>query len=90
MTSGNGFRTSVFPQDWGSPPGRPYSEERADSIRKRVTDHVVTQRYRRLAAANGRPESMLTAPPDKASDAAASLGQTDASAARSSTPQADR
>jgi hypothetical protein len=55
MPPGSGLRTSVFPEDWGLPPGRPYSDERADWIRKRVIDHMVTQRYRRLAAANGRP-----------------------------------
>ena len=59
MPSGNGFRTSVFPVDWGSPAGRPYSEERADWIRKRVIDHMVTQRFRRLAAANGRLLAIL-------------------------------
>jgi hypothetical protein len=48
-----------FPEDWGSPPGRPYSEERADWIRKRVIDHMVTQRFRRLAAANGRLLAIL-------------------------------
>jgi hypothetical protein len=54
MPNGNGFRTSVSPEDWGSPPGRPYSEERAHWISKHVKDHMVTQRYRRLADANGR------------------------------------
>ena len=59
MPPSNSFSTSVFPEDWGSPPGRPYSEERADWIRKRVLDHMVTQRYRRLAAANGRLLAIL-------------------------------
>ena len=36
MPPGNSFRTSVFPPDWGSPPRPPYSEERADWIRKQV------------------------------------------------------
>ena len=48
-----------FPEDWGSPPGRPYSEERADWIREHVKDHMVAQRYRRLAAANGRLLAIL-------------------------------
>ena len=61
MPSGNGFRTSVFPVDWGSPAGRPYSEERADWIREHVKDHMVRQRYHRLAAANGRLLAILRA-----------------------------
>jgi hypothetical protein len=31
---------------WGTPPGRPYSDERADWIRKQIQDHMVTQNVR--------------------------------------------
>ena len=48
-----------FPEDCGSPPGWPYSEERAEWIRRHVKDDMVTQRYRRLEAANGRLLAVL-------------------------------
>jgi hypothetical protein len=50
-----------FPTGLGSPPGPQYSEERADWIRKHVIDHMVGQRHRRLAAANGRLLEVLRA-----------------------------
>jgi hypothetical protein len=50
-----------FPRGLGFATWAAVREERADWIRKHVIDHMVTERYRRLAAANGRPLAVLRA-----------------------------
>jgi hypothetical protein len=42
---------SCFPPEWGFPPGRPDSEERARWVKERVHEHITLQRSRRRAAA---------------------------------------
>lgn len=46
--------SSTFPAELGFPPGRPYSEERGRWLREKVKTHVITERFRHLADANGR------------------------------------
>jgi hypothetical protein len=42
---------SPFPPEWGFPPGRPDSEERARWVKARVIEHMALQRVQRRAAA---------------------------------------
>jgi hypothetical protein len=41
---------SDFPPEWGFPPGRPDSEERARWVKERVTEHMAHKRVQRRAA----------------------------------------
>jgi hypothetical protein len=42
---------SDFPPEWGYPPGRHDSEERARWVKERVTEHMAHKRVQRRAAA---------------------------------------
>ena len=47
----------AFPAEWGIPPGRPYSEERAAWVKRKVLEHrrlTPAQAYRELAAGEVR------------------------------------
>lgn len=43
--------SSTFPDEWGFPPGRQFSEERARWVKERVTEHMALTRVKRRAAA---------------------------------------
>jgi hypothetical protein len=43
-----------FPEEWGLPQGRPYSETRASWVRRMVDRHAALTAHRRLAAKDAR------------------------------------
>lgn len=57
----DGHRGGTFPREWGPPVGRPFSEERANWIRKMVHVHAPLTRYRQLAAHQVRLLAILRA-----------------------------
>jgi hypothetical protein len=68
IESGSGVRASVFPEDWGPPEGRPYSEQRAAWVRRNVRSTSSRRRFvgwRRLTGGYWRfcdPLSSTAAP----------------------------
>jgi O-acetyl-ADP-ribose deacetylase (regulator of RNase III) len=60
MPPGNSFRTSV-PRGVGPATGRAILAGTGRLDQEHVIDHMVTQRYRRLAAVNGRLLAILRA-----------------------------
>lgn len=46
----SGARFGAFPQEWGTPPGSPYSEERARWVRKHVEQRMARQAVERRVA----------------------------------------
>jgi hypothetical protein len=61
IEAGDGVRVSTFPESWGPPPGRQYSEERASWVKNHVREHMITAPFRRLAEVNGRLLAILRA-----------------------------
>jgi hypothetical protein len=52
-------RSREFPEEWGLPVGRQFSEERAEWIRNRVRAHTTLTAHRTLANKQGRLLSIL-------------------------------
>ncbi|WP_327302927.1 hypothetical protein OG730_04480 [Streptomyces sp. NBC_01298] len=49
-------RDSSFPEEWGTPPGTPLSNQRAAWVLERVNEHKVLQRLKRRAACLAQQE----------------------------------
>ena len=52
-------RSGTFPEEWGTPPGRTYSEVRAAWVRQMVEQHSALTAHRKLNAKNGRLLAIL-------------------------------
>ena len=54
VEAATGGRLTDFPVEWGHPPGRQFSEERASWVRRKVGEHRALTAHRQLAARAAR------------------------------------